>query len=75
MAGRYGNVDYSRLTRGGFALGVALFVLGGAGELVGQTFGVLPAWGSNLLFDAEVVGVVTMLCVPVVFGVLLPLTE
>lgn len=75
MAGRYGDLNYERLTKRGFALGVALFVLGGLGELAGHAYGPLPAWEATLLFDAEVLGVLLMLFVPIVFGVALPLTE
>ncbi len=33
MAGRYGDVEYTVLTKRGFLLGVALFAIGALGEL------------------------------------------
>jgi hypothetical protein len=76
MTGRYGALDYPRLTKFGFGLGLALFAVGALVELVLPAFlGGLPAWESTLLFDFEVLGVALALPSPVVFGVLLPLTE
>jgi hypothetical protein len=76
MTGRYGDLDYSALTGGGTLLGVGLFALGALGELATHALGMqLPAWEATLLFDAEVVGVLLSLLSPLVFGVLLPLTE
>lgn len=76
MAHRYGDLDYSRLTKLGFGLGVGLFVVGALGELGLHAAGLtVPAWEQTLLFDAEVVGVALALLSPVVFGIVLPLTE
>ncbi|OIB56022.1 hypothetical protein [Natrialba sp. SSL1] len=74
--GRYGSLDYARLTKGGFFLGLGLFVLGATGELVGHlVYGSLPAWEHTLFFYAEVFGLLIGFFSPWVFGVLLPLTE
>lgn len=74
--GQYGSLDYPRLTKLGVALGLSLFAVGAAGSLVGPTlFGPLPGWERTLLFDAEVIGVVLTLLSPLVFGIVLPLTE
>lgn len=76
MAGRYGNLDYPKLTKRGVFLGLALFGIGALGEVAVHVLGIgLPGWEQMLLFDAEVVGVLLMLLVPFVFGILLPLTE
>jgi hypothetical protein len=76
MTGRYGNLDYARLTKLGFTLGVLAFAVGAGGEVVGHAvFGTLPAWEDALLFDLEVLGILVTLLSPFVFGVLLPLTE
>jgi hypothetical protein len=41
-----------------------------------RTLGVqLPAWELALLFDLEVLGIGIFLLSPIVFGILLPLTE
>lgn len=73
---RYGSLEYARLTKYGFLLGVGLLVIGGGGELLGHALlGQLPAWESALFFDLEVAGTAIMLIVPFVFGIALPLTE
>lgn len=74
--GRYGNIDYPVVTKRAFLLGVALFLVGGLGELVGHAvFGTLPGWEETLLLDAEILGVVIALVSPFLFGIVLPLTE
>ena len=74
--GRYGSLDYARLTKYGFLLGVGLLVIGVAGEFAGHALlGQMPAWEAALFFDLEVAGTAIMLLVPFVFGIALPLTE
>ena len=76
MTGRYGNLDYARLAKLGFALGVFVFAVGATGEVAGHAlYGSLPAWEDALFFDMEVLGVFVGLLSPLVFGILLPLTE
>jgi hypothetical protein len=36
MHGRYGDIDSVRLPKRGFAVGLALFLVGAVGELVGH---------------------------------------
>jgi hypothetical protein len=74
--GRYGDLDYPTLTRTSFLLGLGLFAVGGLGELVGHAyFAPLPGWEQTLLFDLEALGLVVAFFSPIVFGILLPLTE
>lgn len=74
--GRYGNLDYSRLTKIGFFLGLSLFIIGAGGEFVGHTYlNDLPAWESTLLYFIEVIGLLIGFFSPFVFGIFLPLTE
>lgn len=74
--GRYGSLDYATLAKRGFLLGLTLFLTGAAGGIVGPAvFGPLPAVGMQLLFDAELLGLLVGFFSPLVFGVLLPLTE
>ena len=76
MTGRTRDVDYPKVTRRSTALGLALFLFGGLGQGLIHTLGVqLPAWELTLLFDLEVLGVAIFLLSPIVFGILLPLTE
>lgn len=70
------SMDHARLAKLGFLAGLALFAIGGGGEVVGHAlYGSLPAWEDALLFDLEVVGLVVGLFSPLVFGVALPLLE
>jgi hypothetical protein len=74
--GRYGNIDYPTVTKRAFLLGLSLFVVGVVGELLGHAFfGPLPAWEETLFVGAEGLGVLIALFAPIVFGVVLPLTE
>ncbi|WP_336337793.1 DUF7860 family protein [Haloarcula brevis] len=70
------NADYATLAKRGFMLGAGLFLLGIAGEVAGgAVLGTLPAWGDTLLVDMELLGILVGLLSPLVFGVVLPLTE
>ncbi|RDI71639.1 DUF7860 family protein [Halopelagius longus] len=74
--GQYGSLDYPRMTKLGVALGLSLFAVGAAGNMVVPAlFGPLPGWEQTLLFDAEAVGVALTLLSPFVFGIALPLVE
>ncbi|WP_227375490.1 DUF7860 family protein [Haladaptatus halobius] len=74
--GRYGDLDYPKLTKTGFLLGVSLFALGALGEFVGATlYGSLPGWENVLFTDLEILGILLGLLSPFVFGIVLPLTE
>lgn len=74
--GRYGNIDYPTVTKRAFLVGVSLFLLGVVGEIVGNAFfAPLPAWEQTLFVGAEGLGVLIALLAPIVFGVVLPLTE
>lgn len=67
---------HAKRAKQGFLVGVVLFAVGALGEMVGHAvFGGLPGWEQALLFDAEVVGILVALIVPLVFGIVLPLTE
>ena len=69
-------MNYPRLTKTSFLFGLALFAVGGLGELIGHAyFASLPGWEETLLFDLEVIGLVVAFFAPIVFGILLPLTE
>ncbi|MFC4988861.1 MULTISPECIES: hypothetical protein [Saliphagus] len=74
--GRYGNLDYPSLTKAGFLLGLAMFLVGVGGEYVGYAyFGGLPGWEETLLYLLAVIGLLVGFVSPFVFGVFLPLTE
>ncbi|WP_410765912.1 hypothetical protein [Haloferax sp. DFSO60] len=76
--GRYGKLDYPRLTKTGVGLGIALFIFGAVGAkvaLAASSGGQLPGWERTLFFDAEVIGVLLLLFSPIIFGIVMPLTE
>lgn len=76
MHGRYGNLDYPRLTKLFFLLGLGCFVVGEAGEYAldsGLVTG--PQWEYTLLVWLTVGGILVALLSPFVFGIVLPLTE
>ncbi|GGN12331.1 DUF7860 family protein [Halarchaeum nitratireducens] len=74
--GRYGNVDYPTLTKRttlcSLALVVGGFLLADAGTAL---FGTLPGWAMTVAVDAEGLGALGIILCPLVFGVVLPLTE
>jgi len=74
--GRYGGIDYPAWAKRGFLLGVGLFLLGAGGEVVGHDyFGSLPAWEETLFTDMELIGILIGFFSPLIFGIVLPLTE
>ena len=74
--GRYGDLDYPKLAKRGSLLGVALLLVGAAGKaFLPALVGPLPAWEHALLLDAEILGLLVGFLSPVVFGIVLPLTE
>lgn len=76
MTGRYGDLDYSRLTKLSFGLGLGLFVVGELGEFGINRAGIsVPAWEHTLLLAIAGIGVLVALLSPFVFGIVLPLTE
>jgi len=70
------NLDHATMAKRGFLLGVGLFVVGALGETVGQAVaGPLPGWEQLLLTNMEAFGILIGLLSPLVFGIVLPLTE
>lgn len=76
MPGRYGNIDYSTYTKGGFLVGLALFAIAALSEIVIHLGNLQIQSGlSTLLLDAGLTGILVMVAAPIVFGVIMPLTE
>ena len=70
------SIDHARYAKLGFLFGLALFAIGGGGEIVGHTLlGGIPEWEATLLFDLEVIGLLVGFFSPLVFGIALPLLE
>jgi hypothetical protein len=73
---QYQRLAYTRYARGGFFLGVVVFILGILGHALGPAlFGPLPAWEITLFTTMEFAGIALALCAPIVFGIVLPLIE
>lgn len=77
VSGRYGDLDYPKLAKYGFLAGAAMFLGGALGEaaLAAGLAESAPGWLGTLLFDIEVLGVAVGFLAPLLFGLVLPLTE
>lgn len=74
--GRYGNLDYASLTKGGVAMSAATFALALLVQFGARAAGItLPAWEVTLLTDLEYLSILGIVLSVFVFGVVLPLTE
>ena len=72
----YRQPSFGQLAKGGFLLGVMMFLVGTGGEwMIHAHVLALPAWEEALFFDMEVLGVLFFLLSPFVFGILFPLIE
>ncbi len=70
------GIDYGEWLRGGFLLGVAMFVVGAIGAVVApRVYGELPGWEMTLFTDMIALGVVVAFLSLLFFGLILPLTE
>jgi hydrogenase/urease accessory protein HupE len=70
------SMNHEKLAKGGFLLGAALFAVGALGEILAHYLHAeLPGWEQTLLFDMVVFGALIALLAPLLFGVVLPLTE
>ncbi|GGJ09929.1 hypothetical protein GCM10008995_19830 [Halobellus salinus] len=76
MAGRYGDIDYAKLTKTSVLLGVSLVMGGFLGDVaLGVSTVHAPGWIDTVLVDAEFLGILVVLLAVFIFGILLPLTE
>ena len=74
--GRYGSLDYPRLAKRSFLFGFSLFLVGLVGQIaLPALLDAPPAWELTLLLDLKALGVVVAFFCPLLFGVVLPLTE
>ena len=75
-SGRYGKVDYARLTKGGVAVSLLAFALAVAVQFGAAAAGMtLPGWERTLLTDVEYLAILGVPVSVFVFGVVMPLTE
>jgi len=75
MAGRYGDLEYGRLTKTGVVAGAALFVAGALAEYGLQATGNVTPTLESVFLSMEFLGPAVALLSVILFGVALPLTE
>lgn len=76
MAGRYGDLDYSRAVKNGVMIGGGLIVFGFLAESIGHLlYGDLVGTFNTLFTAMEFGGVIVAMIAVFVFGIALPLTE
>ncbi|WP_313693296.1 hypothetical protein [Halorarum halobium] len=74
--GRYGDIDYARLTKGGVGLSLVVFALAFLVQMGASATGTaLPGWETTLLTDLEYLSILGVVISVFVFGIFLPLTE
>lgn len=73
--GRYGNIDYPRSVKRGVLTGLFLLTVGEIGGYVADVYVALPAWEEVLFLDIAVLGLLIFVLSPILFGIVLPLTE
>ncbi|WP_436934851.1 DUF7860 family protein [Halovenus marina] len=72
----HGTVDYAKMTKSGFALGLALFVIGAVGGILGHTIlSPIPDWENTLFLYSEGIGILVGFFSIWIFGVFLPLVK
>lgn len=72
--GQYGDIDYPTYIKRGVLLGLTLLVVGELGGYASQSFS-MPAWEEALFFALAVIGLLVLFLSPLLFGLVLPLTE
>lgn len=72
--GQYGDIDYPTYVKRGVLLGLTLLVVGELGGYASQLVA-MPAWEEALFFDLAVIGLIVFILSPLLFGLVLPLTE
>lgn len=75
MAGRYGDLEYGRLTKTGVVAGAVLFAVGAIAEYGLQATGSITPTLESVFLGMEFLGPLLALLSVLLFGVALPLTE
>lgn len=75
MAGRYGDLEYGRLTKTGVVAGAVLFAAGALAEYGLQATGGITPTLESVFLGMEFLGPLLALLSVILFGVALPLTE
>jgi hypothetical protein len=69
------SIDYGSVTKVGFLASAALLIVGVIGSIALADASGVPAWERTLFFDAEVIGTLGMVLIPITFGIVLPLVD
>ena len=72
---RTASIDYGSVTKVGFLASAALLIVGALGSMALAGASGVPAWEKTLFFDAEVIGTLGMVLIPITFGIVLPLVD
>lgn len=72
--GRYGDIDYVNAAKSGVVLGLTLLFVGEAGGYA-TSYITIPAWEETMFFDLAILGLVVFVLSPILFLLVLPLTE
>jgi hypothetical protein len=73
--GRYGSIDYPSFVKRGVVFGLTLMLLGEIGGYAADNYVSVPAWEETLFLAAAGVGLLVFVLSPILFGIVLPLTE
>ncbi|NHX35210.1 MULTISPECIES: DUF7860 family protein [Halolamina] len=73
--GRYGSIDYSSTVKRGLLLGLVLMAVGETGGYLAENYVSVPGWEESLFLATAAVGLLAFVLSPIVFGIVLPLTE
>ena len=73
--GRYGSIDYPSAVKRGVFLGLALMTVGEIGGYLAENYVSVPGWEETLFLAAAGIGLLLFVTSPILFGIVLPLTE
>lgn len=74
--GHGATLDYATYTKGGVLMGIGLFMVGEIGQIaLPSLVGPLPSWELSLLTWLTGIGILLAILAPIVFGIVVPLTE
>ncbi|QKY22069.1 hypothetical protein B4589_016790 (plasmid) [Halolamina sp. CBA1230] len=73
--GRYGNIDYPSFVKRGVLVGLVLMFVGELGGYLAENYISVPGWEETLFLLLAGVGLLLFATSPILFGIVLPLTE
>jgi len=73
--GRYGTIDYPSFVKRGVLVGLALMFVGELGGYLAENYVSISGWEETLFLLLAGVGLLMFVISPILFGIVLPLTE